>query len=223
MNKGIGYVFGIGMLCGIGSVVYFANKDVRIAMMIFGGIFLCFGLVGIGIAGLNKENRMIVIFPIVGTMIMIGAGISLWGTEALIDQIYEFIPIIVCIVFFGIGIGLIRSVVKKVMLERQRCQVVVQATCVDVIKEYTESLSGERNRVSRPVFRYSYGGREYTQMLSKQLSVGVPRVGREVRLRINEMKPTDIYFETIIQVIIEVMVGLGFCLGALGCLVQYIV
>ncbi|MBQ7766445.1 MAG: hypothetical protein IJ397_06365 [Lachnospiraceae bacterium] len=217
----ISIIFIIWFIGSIVAMVFFARSGMpALAIGVFGQYFLVFGIAAI-VSGIKNKNfnPIVLIFPIVGIVAIVGSCIYQFGSEVMMDMVEKSIPYLILGVFFIVGMILVIVAFRIAVGQKNRCTEPVVATCVEVLEKY----SVEGGQLLCPVYEINYGMNKIQICNNVYMSDRDVCVGDCKDLYINPDNPQEFYEGKIHLKTAFVVGGLGVFFMGMSILAIYMV
>lgn len=119
-------------------------------------------------------------------------------------------PMVFGCLFIGGGTLVILIRIIKVIASRVRCSERVTGICIDLRRKRMDNHGGSVG-VYLPVFQYYYNGMTYESAPNDvYTNIGVPQINQECRIRVNPLKPEQIYYPSVRLFCTYIFSGLVF-------------
>ena len=208
-------------LASIIAIVVLAEISTEWVMIVFGQMFLIFGLFAMFAGKFDSSKIWIIIFPLIGLGCIGGALISLYGTEELKEQFYDILPMLGLGLFWIIGLGLIVLPIYTRKVKEKRCTLPVQGIIADLNRRWSRGSNGRRGHyVYAPVYEYFYNGVLYRQESNTYTNYENFEIGTEVTVFLNPSDPNDYYVKR--SQTVTVILGIMFLVMASACIAVYV-
>lgn len=162
-------------------------------LALIGQYFLVFGIMGV-VGGIKKRPfpAIILLFPLVGSALIICGVIMYADMKNAAHMIYEAAPYLLAGIFPVTGVLMIISATSEIRHLKRVCTVEVQAKCISVETRWTQGGEGRRTkRVHMPVYSVYYNGREYTVQNDVYTNMNDYQVGNYYSIMINPLNPEE--------------------------------
>ena len=142
----------------------------------------------------------VLIMFVVVLMLALGGSFS---TEAMLSMV----PYLILGIFFITGIVLLVGTLIGNKNKKARCTVPVNAVVVDLI--YVRAKTGG-HRSYAPLYEYNFNGVIYREREKIATNVGLPQVGSQMTIYVNEKDPTDFYSVWKSKNVLPIMLSIAF-------------
>lgn len=193
-SKG-GIIFGIVFLlwffASIGGLIYCSSNELgALSAGIFGQYFLVFGIIAF-VSGIKSKdfNPIVLLFPLIGICVIIGAIIYQFGSKEQIDALMGLMPYGILLIFFIIGVGLLIYAYRISIAKIRRCTYPIDAVCIDVKTRFRH----KEGKSYCPVYMIEYQGKVIELCNEIYSNINKMKAGDTQRIIINPDNPKDFY------------------------------
>ncbi len=162
-------LFSIWFVGSMVGIVYFmlVQMNIIICMMLMGNLFFGCGI-RIIIDKYKKKEKDIgpFVFMFVGSILIIGGGFILWGTDKSVEMVIFLVPVFICSLFILIGLFFALNVFINNHACKKRCteRIQVRRSKIKIVDAEEDLVNPETNFL--PVYSYTYKGRRYKTDIS---------------------------------------------------------
>lgn len=205
------------------AMVCLSDVSTEWTIIIFGQMFLVFGIIGLFSGGFEMSKVWILLFPLVGLGCIVGGLIGLYGEEEFKEKMYDMLPIFISVLLFVIGILFIIIPIYMKKVREKYCTLPVKGVIADVYRK----RSSDRNHhnihyVYAPVYEYFYNGTLYRKESNVYTNYEKFDIGSEVTVFLNPSNPDDYYVKRSGETAINLIFGIIFLIFSVAIMLFYI-
>ena len=196
------------------------SKQPQLSVMAIGVIFLYMGIMVLCTTKLDTRNFFILIFPIIGSAMVLIPAVNIWQKRHHSPAIPDDITFILIMVYMAVtGLIIVIGSIAARVINARVYTAAVEAECTELLSKRQRGKHGYHTLYC-PVWKYTYAGKEYTSSENVYSNVNVPKVGETKEIYVDPDAPANICSGELAPTVLAVIVGGVFAAVALWWLIS---